>query len=233
MDGPLRGSIPSVEAVIIRIGSEIKPQRQLNEARVTAEGLIGLIELSRSSLEQAQHSGLRSQLDPVYRTGYELRVVERIVEVDAELNLHRFPDPEVLEDREVEVIDSRQLQRVATAVGPGSGAGLNVLGVGIVGHVSNHGWAAIGYGVATPVNSVNRAGRTAYPIQVDDRRAAGRVAVQVRTASALNGGELAVFECQGAGKTPPACNGSYPVPAITEQRHIIYSGQDETLTVVE
>src|SRR5262249_41253993 len=43
----------------------------------------------------------------------------------------------------------------------------------------------------------------------------------------------AAFECQGAGKTPPACNGSYPVPAITEQRHIIYSGQDETLTVVE
>src|SRR5215469_18388676 len=123
---------------------------------MTAEGLIRLIELSRSGLEQAKHRGLRSQLDPVYRTGNELRVVKGIVEIDSELDLHRFPEPEVLEDREVEVIDSRQLQCVSTAIGLGARSGLDILRVGIISDVSNHGRAAIGYRSAVPVNSVNR-----------------------------------------------------------------------------
>src|SRR5262249_19939770 len=156
-----------------------------------------------------------------------------IVKVDPELDLHCLPEPEVLEDRKVQVIDSRQLQGVSTAIRFGAGAGLNVLCVRIVGHVSNHSWTAVGYGVAVPVNSMHSAGSAGYSIQVDDRTVSGRVAVQVRIDAALNSGELAALECQGAGQAPSARNRSYPLPSIPEQRDVIDSRHDESLPVVE
>ena len=87
---PVAGGYPN--------GSEIEPQRQLNNARMATESLIRLIELSGSSFEQAQHCRLRGELYSVYGSRYELRVIEGVVEINTELELLPFRNPEVLED---------------------------------------------------------------------------------------------------------------------------------------
>src|SRR5262249_28965451 len=111
---------------------EIKPQGQLNDPGMAAKGLIRLIELRRSCLKQTQHRGLRRKLYPVYGSRKELGVIEGIVQIDSELDLLPFTDTEVLEDREVQVVNAWHLERVSTAIGLGSRTRLNVLGIRIV-----------------------------------------------------------------------------------------------------
>src|SRR5215831_3500199 len=124
---------------------------------MAAEGLIRLIELRGSGLEQAQHRRLRRKLYPVYRSGNELGVIESIVKVDAELDLLPLTDTEVLEDREIKVVNARHLERVSTAIGLGSRTRLNVLGIGIISNVCNHCWTAIGHCIPIPVDGMDRA----------------------------------------------------------------------------
>src|SRR5262249_32257768 len=87
---PVAGGYPN--------GSEIEPQRQLHDARMATESLLRFIELSGSSFEQAQHCRLRGELYSVYGSRYELRVIEGVVEINTELELLPFRNPEVLED---------------------------------------------------------------------------------------------------------------------------------------
>ena len=68
-----------------------------------------LSQTDRSSRHRVDLSKLRSSygLNVICRTRYVLWMVERIEEVGAELNPGRFPQAEVFEEREINVIDSR------------------------------------------------------------------------------------------------------------------------------
>ena len=53
----------------------------------------------------------------VDRTRNVLRVIEDVIEIRAQLDLlATFTDGEVLEDREIHVLNRRQLERIATSV---------------------------------------------------------------------------------------------------------------------
>ena len=88
-------------------GLEVKTQRHLDDARVAAKNLIRMQEVScqRCDLIQRRQARRVYRIDRVYRSRNVLRVIESVEEISAELDLLRFAEPEVLEQRNVEVVD--------------------------------------------------------------------------------------------------------------------------------
>ena len=97
---------------------EVEPQSQLNDTRMAAEDQIGPVEVSRADRNQvgSRSARLACSFNAVDRTRNELGMVERVEHIDSELDLHPFTDPEVLEDREVQVVDDRKRNRVSSRV---------------------------------------------------------------------------------------------------------------------
>src|SRR5262249_20191684 len=97
---------------------------------MAGEDLIGTVEETTTAhRDEVRHrsAGLTGGLNAIDRARDELRVVKSIVHVRAKLNLYVFIDREVLEDREIQVVDARQLQRVASRRRARAELRLNVL----------------------------------------------------------------------------------------------------------
>src|SRR5829696_5142927 len=59
-------------------------------------------------------------------------MIERVEEVSANLEVFRFSDSEVLENRKIEIVDGRQQERIPSNVRLRSGTSLNVTSIRIV-----------------------------------------------------------------------------------------------------
>src|SRR6185295_7884015 len=88
---------------------EVKSQRYLNDTRVAAQDLVRMQEVGRQWRDLIQRRQARRvyRIDRVYRSRNVLRVIESIEEISAELDLLRFAEPEVLDQRNVEVVNRR------------------------------------------------------------------------------------------------------------------------------
>src|SRR5215216_5448606 len=66
-------------------------------------------------------------------------MIERVEEISANLEEFRFSDSEVLENRNIEIVDRRQQERISSNVGFSSVTSLNVTSIRIVRDICNHG----------------------------------------------------------------------------------------------
>ena len=108
---------------------------------MAAEDLIGTIEERRAKADSEQRrcwtACLCRGLNTVDRARDVLRVVKGVVKVRAELQFHFFIELEILEDREIEVVNAGQLQRIAACRRKRPNTSLNVLCVWIHREVTN------------------------------------------------------------------------------------------------
>src|SRR5215216_544898 len=66
-------------------------------------------------------------------------MIERVEEISANLEEFRFSYPEVLENRNIEIVDRRQQERIPSNVGFSSGTSLKVTSIRIVRNICNDG----------------------------------------------------------------------------------------------
>ena len=90
-------------------GLEVKAQRHLDDARVAAKYLVRMQEVARQGrdLIQRRQASSANGIHGVDRSRNVLRVIESVEEISAELDFLRFAEPEVLEQRNVEVVNRR------------------------------------------------------------------------------------------------------------------------------
>src|ERR1044072_3564005 len=88
---------------------EIKPRRKLNHPRIAAQyrGWIQKIESEWCHLIQSCQTRRTNRIHAIHGTRHILRMIERVEEISANLEVFRFADPEVLEDRKIEIVDWR------------------------------------------------------------------------------------------------------------------------------
>ena len=127
---------------------EVQPQRHLNDAWVAAEDLVRLVERRPSDRVDIRDARRSDWDNSIWRAGDVLPMVESIEEIRAELKLPAFSQLEVLEDREVEVLDARQRQGVAARSRNDATPGLDVLGIRIIRKVA-HGSLRVGLKATT------------------------------------------------------------------------------------
>src|SRR5690242_6778852 len=96
--------------------SKIKLRGDLNRARVARR-----VDLSRRANRRGGDrftgTGRRNPIvDPIVRAAAQLRVVEGIKRLAAQLESHALRDVEILEERNIPVVDSRATQNIAPRV---------------------------------------------------------------------------------------------------------------------
>src|SRR6185503_15757529 len=115
-----------------------EPPCQLDHTWVAGEHVRWDVEVRLAHRIDLSDTRCRGQLNSIDRTRYVLRVIERVVEIRAQLDLlASLAGREVFEDGEIEVLDRRQLKRVPTGIRQRTKSRLDVLRVRIVSHVSH------------------------------------------------------------------------------------------------
>src|SRR5262245_14782758 len=108
-------------------------------------------------------------------------MIERVEEISAKLKHFRFGDPEVLENRNIEIVNWRQQERISSNVGLSSVASLNVSSIRIVCEIADYSSNDIPVSVeGACAGSTQRGHRTAYALSssgIEDRAIAGIIAV--------------------------------------------------------
>src|SRR5437763_5738435 len=118
---------------------EVEPERQLDDARVAAEDLVRVQEVRRNRGDRVEscHARGGNRVHRVHGTCDVLRVVEGVEEVGAELNPSGLAELDVLEERDVEVVDARHPEGVTTDGGLSAIARLDVPRVRVVGEIAD------------------------------------------------------------------------------------------------
>src|SRR5262245_28198259 len=97
-------------------------------------------------------------------------MIERVEEISANLDVFRFSEPEVLENRKIEIVNRRQQERIPANAGFSSGAGLNVTSVRIVCEISNDGSGSDCIAIAGhPAQCRYRTANALGSIRIEDR----------------------------------------------------------------
>ena len=99
---------------------------------------IGHAEVGRSYGIDLSYASGRHWLNIVWRPGNVLWMVEEVEEVGAQLDLARLSKVKILEDRKVDIVDARQLQRVASGVCYSAKPGSNIFRIGIVCEIADN-----------------------------------------------------------------------------------------------
>src|SRR5215213_11967834 len=105
-------------------------------------------------------------------------MIERVEEISANLEVFRFSDSEVLENRNIEIVDRRQQERIPSNVGFSSVTSLKVTSIRIVRDICNDGSgsdcsAAAGYAAQWS----HRAADALSSTRIENRAISGVVAV--------------------------------------------------------
>src|ERR1044072_7389030 len=124
-------------------------------------------------------------------------MIERVEEVSANLDVFRFADPEILEDRKIEIVNRRQQECVPADVGFSTGTRLNVTSIRIVCEIPHYSSDDIPVCVkgarAYSAQGLDCTADSLGSIRIENRAVTRVVSVQVRIVSAANCDPLAGF----------------------------------------
>src|SRR6185312_1626127 len=125
--GPdLRGAAYLIARGRLRLEGEFRAE--LDRSRVTAHHLIPLGKQRVSRRQVARLAGMLLKRCVIDLARGVLRMVQSVVEISTELELHPLPPGKNLGEVEVDIIDWRRLQDVAAAVGVYTRRSLDELG---------------------------------------------------------------------------------------------------------
>lgn len=174
---------------------EVEADGQLDYTWMTTEDVRSNVKISLTHGIKLTHASGSDWFDAINRTGNVLWMIERVVKICAQLNLlAAFADGEVLEDREVEILNRRQLECVASAVRQRAKPRLNVLRVTVAGEIADDPLLVGCY--ATTVRIERRTSSEQWrhkgrnvcdAIRIDDRPIRRRIAVEIRVNTAQHG----------------------------------------------
>ena len=154
-------------------------------------------------------------------------MVQRIEQIHAELCLEPLACNNVLRDREVDVVDHRSREDIASRGGKGPNLRPDELSAGVIGEVSN--------GLPGSVLQCrNIAANSRCPARIEDHAIAGRVTVLVGIDAALRGGPLAALRGVSACQFPiPKNIPDERILVFAEPGSVVNAAEGEAMTAVE
>src|SRR5450432_710228 len=128
---------------------ENDPSDQLKRARVAGEEVVDISEAGRARDQEVTADGrCRKGLNVGKVAAGELRVIQQIEELRAEIQVDALGETDLLHERGVDVVGPAERERIAAAIGLRTQAGHDVPGIGIVRHVGNDTGITRGYRLA-------------------------------------------------------------------------------------
>src|SRR5215510_6944810 len=164
-------------------------------------------------------------------------MIEQVEEVSAKLEVFRFTEPEVLEDRKIDIVDGWQQERIPANVRLSSGTRLNVTSIRIIGKISNYSSNYISVLVkGTGGYSTQRNYLTADSLRsagVKDRAISGVVPVSIGIVSAAYCYPLASFIGIGSGDVKAAQQQLSKTGPVRKPRQFVNRRSHKPMPVIE
>src|ERR1041385_5550554 len=116
---------------------EVEFCNQLHNACVVCKGLCRIIECAAVHTDETGDTGVADRIHGVNTARNELGVVEDVERLSGELHVRSLARVKTLHNSHIPVVRARGSQRIASGSGKSAGPGLDVLGIRILGNITN------------------------------------------------------------------------------------------------